>query len=58
MTSDKYSLKVILENMNGKLDILLEMLTQTRQEMATKEELAEVKADVKVIKAVVTEHSG
>lgn len=60
MSSDKDNLEVILEDMNGKFDLLLESNAQIRQQlkhMATKEELAEVKADIKVIKAAVTDHS-
>lgn len=61
MSSDKDHLEVILEDMNGKFDRLIEVAAQmqdTLERTATKDELAEVKADIKVIKAAVVDHSG
>jgi len=52
---------VLLEDMNGKFDLLLEAiapLKQMQQDIfTTKEDVAELKADVKVIKAAVTDLS-
>lgn len=51
---------VLLEEMNGKFDRLIEVTAQMREEMrqsARQEDLEEVKADVKVIKAAVTDLS-
>jgi len=52
---------VLLEEMNSKFDLLLEAiapLKQMQQDIfTTKEDVAELKADVKVIKAVVTDLS-
>lgn len=51
---------VLLEEMNGKFDRLIEVMAQMREEMkhfARQEDLEEVKADVKIIKAAVTDLS-
>ena len=61
MNSDKDNLHIILEDINAKFDRLVESNEQINVRLdhtATKEELAEVKADIKVIKAVVTDQSG
>jgi len=57
MSTDKDNLEVILEDMNGKFDRMLEIVSLTREEMATKAELEEVKSDVKVIKAAVIDQN-
>ena len=60
MSSDKDHLEVILEDMNGKFDRLIEVTVQIQDELRTKpsrEEFDDLKADVKIIKAAVTEHS-
>lgn len=57
MSSDKDNLEVILEDMNGKFNRMLEIVSLTREEMATKAELEEVKSDVKVIKAAVIDQN-
>lgn len=60
MSSDKDNLEVILEDMNGKFDRLIEVTDQIQDELKTKpsrEEFDELKADVKIIKAAVTDHS-
>jgi predicted nucleic acid-binding Zn-ribbon protein len=56
---------VLLEEMNGKFDMVLEMVGYLRENMATKsdirelrDELSEVKGDVKAIKFAVTNMSG
>jgi len=51
---------VLLEDMNAKFDILIEGFGQIRYEvktLATQQSLDEVQADVRVIKAVVTDLS-
>jgi hypothetical protein len=58
MSPDDNNTQVILEHMDSQFAKLAEMISQTRDEIARKVELAEVKADTKVIKAAVTEHSG
>lgn len=54
------STDILLEDMNGKFDVVLELVGQMRDEMKTlakQEDLEEVKADVKVVKAAVTDLS-
>jgi len=48
---------VLLEGINGKFDRLLEVIIQMRNDMKgmARQDLEEVKADVKVIKAVLTD---
>ena len=51
---------VLLEDMNHKFDLLLEIVGQMRDEMKTlakQTDLEEVKQDVKVVKAAVTDLS-
>lgn len=51
---------VILEDMNSKFDLVVELVTEMRKDitgMATKDDIAELKADIKVIKAAVTDTS-
>jgi hypothetical protein len=51
---------VILEDIDGKMDAVLEAVGQMRDEMKTlakQKDLDEVKADIKTIKTVVTGHS-
>jgi hypothetical protein len=52
---------IILEDINGKLDLVLEAVAPIKglqSDMGTvKEDIAELKADVKVVKAVVTSQS-
>lgn len=57
--SDEY-MAVLFEDMNGKLDALLEgqsTMATSRQLQAVDDRLRNVEADVKVIKAVVTDQS-
>jgi len=53
--------EVLLEDTNSKLDALVEVVRDMRDYMqahlATKEELGEVKADIKIVKAAVTDLS-
>jgi hypothetical protein len=51
---------IVLEDMNGKMDVVLEAVGQMRDDMkmlAKQEDLEEVKADIKTVKAVITNHS-
>jgi polyhydroxyalkanoate synthesis regulator phasin len=55
---DKNYTDVLLEDMNGKFDLLLDIMKGMQEEMRTfakQADLKEVKQDVKVIKAAVTE---
>jgi len=61
MNSDTDNLEIILEDMNGKFDRLIEVTAQIQEELKTKasqESVDDIKADLKIVKAVVTEHSG
>jgi hypothetical protein len=56
MTDDEYT-NIILEEMNGKFDVVMEAFTQIQETMktfATKDELKTVAHDVKIIKKAVT----
>jgi uncharacterized protein YoxC len=58
--SDKDYTNVLLEDMNSKFDRLIEVVGQMKDEIQTfakQSDLEEVKADVKVIKAAVTDLS-
>ncbi len=61
MSSDKDNLEVVLEDMNGKFDAIMEILIPMRDQVAgmpsMKDDIREIKTDVKIIKAVLTEHS-
>ena len=60
MSKDKDYTNVLLEEMNSKFDILIEVVGGMKDEMKTlakQSDLDEVKADVKVIKAAVTDVS-
>ncbi len=48
---------VILEDMNSKFDLVVELVQDMSQKMATKNDLVEIKEDVKIIKAAVTDLS-
>ena len=52
---------ILLEDMNGKFDLLLELMTPLKQMQSdikvTKEDVAELKTDVRIIKAAVTDSS-
>ncbi len=51
---------IVLEDMNSKFDAVIELVTQMREDMkqlAKQEDLEEVKADVKIIKAAITDLS-
>ena len=57
MSKDDNYTNVLLEEIRGQNKLMVEAVGQlqdTVKTLATKEELAEVKADVKVIKAAVT----
>lgn len=60
MESDNNYTNVILEDMNAKFDRLIEVVNGMNDALKTKaeqEDIEEIKADVKVIKAVLTDHS-
>jgi len=60
MSTDDHYTNIILEDMNGKFDILMEAIGGIRDEQkltAKQADLEEVKQDVKLIKAVLAEHS-
>ncbi|HYF96450.1 MAG TPA: hypothetical protein VD947_00230 [Patescibacteria group bacterium] len=47
---------LLIADLDSKFDAVIEILQDVQKNMATKDELAEVKADVKVIKAAVNDH--
>ncbi len=60
MAGENYT-NVLLEDINGKFDQLIEVVSGMREEMKTlakQTDLNDVKSDVKVIKAAVTDLSG
>ncbi len=61
MSKDKNYTNVILEEMNGKFDLLVEAVGTVQEKLETlalKKDLTEVKEDVKMIRAAVTDRSG
>ena len=61
MSSDKDNLEVILEDMNGKFDCLIEVTAHIQDELKTKasqESVDEINAKLQMNSDVVTEHSG
>lgn len=56
--SDNYT-NVLLEEMNGKFDAVLEIVVDMRNkmqlDMVTKDEFNEVKTDIQIIKAAITD---
>lgn len=61
MSKDENYTNVILEEMNGKFDLLVEAVGTVQEKLETlalKKDLTEVKEDVKMIRAAVTDHSG
>ena len=60
MSKDKDYTNVLLEEMNGKFDLLIEIVGGMKDEMKTlakQTDLEEVKADVKVVKAAVIDQT-
>jgi hypothetical protein len=64
MTKDKpndHYTGILLEDLHHKFDTLIEAFVSLRHEvktkLATKEEIGEVKTDIKIIRTLLTEHS-
>ena len=61
MSKDKNYTNVILEEMNGKFALLVEAVGTVQEKLETlalKKDLTEVKEDVRMIRAAVTDRSG
>ena len=60
MTQNDNYTNVLPEEMNGKFDQVIELLSMMRDDIQTKastESVEEIKGDIKIIKAAVTENS-
>lgn len=58
MYSDRHYSNIILEDINGKFNAMLEIMSQFGKDLADtarQTDLDEVKADIKVVKAAVTD---
>lgn len=56
-STDLTYIAVLLEQIDGKFDVLAEEITDIRRTMATKQDMHQVKTDIRTIKAVVTDQS-
>lgn len=60
MTQNNNYTNVLLEEMNGKFDQMIELLSMMRDDLQAKastESVEEIKDDIKIIKAAVTENN-